>query len=145
MTIRHSLALKHPFQSLPRIALAKRQNADCTDVPIDPEFRNKLKVSGSHDGHLVWIPRTDIASTVHGTIVGVHIESCVGCLKCISACPVAVFVPWTDNLGRTVVDPARETECMNCLLCEIVCPTDAISIQRDPGSTETLDSLLHDV
>jgi NAD-dependent dihydropyrimidine dehydrogenase PreA subunit len=81
---------------------------------------------------------------VHGTLVGVHMKSCTGCMKCVSACPTAVIAPWTDSLGRQVVDPVNETECMACLLCEVVCPADAISIQRDPGSAETLDSLLRD-
>jgi len=66
-------------------------------------------------------------------------------MKCVNACPTAVLVPWTDSFGKQLVDPANEMECMACLLCEVVCPEDAISVQRSPGSEETLDSLLHDV
>lgn len=114
-------------------------------MPIDKDFRNKLKVSGSHCGHAVWTSTSDKAWTIHGTLVGVDLRTCTGCLKCIGACPTAVLVPWTIGSGKQVVDPANEMECMACLACEVVCPVDAINIQRSPGSEETLESLLHDV
>jgi NAD-dependent dihydropyrimidine dehydrogenase PreA subunit len=114
-------------------------------VPIDRNFRSNLRVSGIHRGHSIWTSKTDKACVVHGTFVGVHVASCTGCLKCINACPTVVLVPWTTDSGKEVVDPANEMECMACLACEVVCPADAISIQRSPGSAETLESLLHDV
>jgi NAD-dependent dihydropyrimidine dehydrogenase PreA subunit len=114
-------------------------------VPIDRDYRNKLRISGSHCGHSVWTSKTGEICTIHGTLVGVDTESCNGCQKCVSACPLAVLVPWTDSSGKQIVDPVNEMECMACLLCEIVCPADAIGIQRSPGSTETLESLLRDV
>ena len=76
--------------------------------------------------------------------MGIHIESCVGCMKCIEACPTNVFSPWIDEHEREVVDPLQESECIICLLCELVCPTDAISVKRYGGSQETMDSLLRD-
>ena len=114
-------------------------------MPIDKDYRNKLRISGSHLGHSVWTPKVGRGHTIHGTLVGVDGESCNGCQKCLSACPVAVLVPWTDASGKRIVDPANETDCMACLLCEIICPVDAISVQRNPGSKETLESLLRDV
>jgi NAD-dependent dihydropyrimidine dehydrogenase PreA subunit len=111
-------------------------------VPIDRDYRKKLRVSGSHSGHSVWTSKTGNITRVHGTLVGVDAESCSGCQKCVSACPVAVLVPWTESSGKQIVDPVNEAECLGCLLCEVVCPEDAISIQRSPGSTETLESLL---
>ena len=65
-------------------------------------------------------------------------------MKCIEACPTNVFSPWTDEEDNEVVDPIRESECIYCLVCELVCPTDAISITREPGSQDTLESLLRD-
>jgi NAD-dependent dihydropyrimidine dehydrogenase PreA subunit len=47
-----------------------------------------------------------------------------------------------DEAGRQVVDPVKENDCILCLVCEIVCPVEAISIEREGGSDDTLDSLL---
>ncbi|NHJ12369.1 MAG: ferredoxin family protein [Candidatus Thorarchaeota archaeon] len=77
--------------------------------------------------------------------VGVHIQLCTGCMKCLEACPTKVFVPWEFTQGLNVVDPLREEECILCLVCEIVCPVEAIHILREGGSQETLDSLLGNV
>jgi NAD-dependent dihydropyrimidine dehydrogenase PreA subunit len=65
-------------------------------------------------------------------------------MKCIEACPVNVFSTFIDEHDREVVDPLQESECIICLLCELVCPTDAISVKRYGGSQETMDSLLRD-
>jgi NAD-dependent dihydropyrimidine dehydrogenase PreA subunit len=48
----------------------------------------------------------------------------------------------TDTKGRAVVDPIREADCILCLVCEIVCPVQAIIIEREGGSEDTLQSLL---
>ncbi|MHA2361455.1 MAG: 4Fe-4S binding protein [Candidatus Thorarchaeota archaeon] len=40
------------------------------------------------------------------------------------------------------MDPSQEDACILCLVCELVCPTDAISIEREGGSQDTLDALL---
>jgi NAD-dependent dihydropyrimidine dehydrogenase PreA subunit len=47
-----------------------------------------------------------------------------------------------DESGRQVVDPVKEDDCILCLVCEIVCPVEAIAIERKGGSDDTLDSLL---
>jgi NAD-dependent dihydropyrimidine dehydrogenase PreA subunit len=81
-------------------------------------------------------------SKVHGHIVRVDWSLCYGCEKCITACPTDVFVVMTDTKGRAVVDPIREADCILCLVCEIVCPVEAIIIEREGGSEDTLQSLL---
>jgi NAD-dependent dihydropyrimidine dehydrogenase PreA subunit len=117
---------------------------DVSLVPIDRDFRSKWTISHDHEEHSVWQSYNPDDGSIHGTIVGVHIESCIGCMKCIEACPTNVFSPWTDEQGHEVVDPNLESECIYCLVCELVCPTDAISIAREPGSQDTLESLLRD-
>jgi NAD-dependent dihydropyrimidine dehydrogenase PreA subunit len=117
---------------------------DASLVPIARDFRHKWSVKSSHKGHSVWQSENISNGTIHGSIVGVHVESCVGCMKCIEACPTSVFSPWIDEHEREVVDPIHESECIFCLICELVCPTDAISVARDGGSQDTMDSLLLD-
>lgn len=113
-------------------------------VPIDRSFRETWSVDSLHEGHKVWSSNGQERS-IHGEVVGVHIPSCIGCMKCVTACPVHVFVSWTSVDNADVVDPIRDTECILCMACELVCPTEAIHIQRKPGSQDTLDSLLRSV
>jgi NAD-dependent dihydropyrimidine dehydrogenase PreA subunit len=111
-------------------------------VPIDKTFRDTWRKIGQHDGHSVWQSVRDESSIIHGDIVGVDFYLCYGCEKCITACPTDVFVPFTDERGQTVVDPLNDSDCILCLVCEIVCPVEAISIEREGGSEDTLESLL---
>ncbi|TFF91353.1 4Fe-4S dicluster domain-containing protein [Candidatus Thorarchaeota archaeon] len=111
-------------------------------VPVDRDYRQRWQVTGRHGGHAVWTSDEDDGQ-IHGTIVGVHFESCIGCMKCQDVCPVDVFVESMHN-GERVVDPERETACIFCLACEIACPTDAICVQSEVGSDDTLDALLGD-
>ncbi|MFX0054950.1 MAG: ferredoxin family protein [Promethearchaeota archaeon] len=110
-------------------------------MPIDKTFRTTWSIIDSHEGHPVW-SNDKRAGRIHGDIAGVHFESCTGCMKCVIACPVDVFTAWVSDDGDDVVDPVLDAECILCLACELVCPTDAIHIRRDPGSQDTLDSLL---
>ena len=113
-------------------------------MPIDRRFRSTWTISETHRGHSVWVSANKSDGTIHGTIVGVHIESCIGCMKCVEICPVDVFSYW-DIHDRQIVDPTQESKCIFCLVCEIVCPTEAIDIESRTGSQDTLDSLLHGV
>jgi NAD-dependent dihydropyrimidine dehydrogenase PreA subunit len=97
---------------------------------------------GTHSGHTVWSDPMEAGTEIHGTIASVDVIACIGCLKCIDACPVDVFVEWEREDGGTVVDPEKEQVCIECLVCEVVCPVDAIYIKRSSGSQDTLDSLL---
>jgi NAD-dependent dihydropyrimidine dehydrogenase PreA subunit len=63
-------------------------------------------------------------------------------MKCLTVCPTNVFDEWNDESGKDVVLPTREIDCILCLVCEIICPTDAINIERKGGSEETLKALL---
>ncbi len=111
-------------------------------MPIDKTFRDTWRVVGHHEGHNVWQSINDDSTEIHGRLVGVDVSLCFGCEKCITACPTNVFSYWTDDGGKVVVDPIRESDCILCLVCEIVCPVEAINIAREGGSEDTLKSLL---
>jgi NAD-dependent dihydropyrimidine dehydrogenase PreA subunit len=111
-------------------------------VPIDRTFRETWIAVKDHLGHTVWQSPDNNGTEIHGHIVGVDLSLCYGCEKCIHACPTQVFVQMQDESGRQVVDPVKEDDCILCLVCEIVCPVEAISIEREGGSDDTLDSLL---
>ena len=111
-------------------------------MPIDKTFRDTWRKIDQHKGHTVWQLDNDESSRIHGDIVGVDFTLCYGCEKCITACPTNVFVSFTDEKGQSVVDPSNESNCILCLVCEIVCPVEAISIEREGGSEDTLESLL---
>ncbi|MHA2023770.1 MAG: 4Fe-4S dicluster domain-containing protein [Candidatus Thorarchaeota archaeon] len=111
-------------------------------MPIDKTYRDTWRRIGLHEGHPVWQFEDNESSRIHGSIVGVDFSLCYGCEKCITACPTNVFVALIDERNRPVVDPLNESECILCLVCEIVCPVEAISIEREGGSEDTLKSLL---
>lgn len=111
-------------------------------MPIDRTFRDTWRVVRDHHGHPVWHSPEYESTEIHGRLVGVDFSLCYGCEKCIHACPTHVFELMEDESGSPVVDPIREEDCILCLVCEIVCPVEAISIEREGGSDDTLDSLL---
>jgi ferredoxin-type protein NapH len=53
-----------------------------------------------------------------------HKPTCVSCSKCDTSCPMDVPVMDSPETGRAI---SRDTECIECLTCEQVCPTKAIS------------------
>jgi len=89
----------------------------------------------------IWTSEFD-GGQIYGTIVGVYIDACIGCMKCVEACPTDVFEAISD--GKDIAVPTNEMECIFCLACEITCPTDAISVDKSGGSDDTLHSLLGD-
>lgn len=111
-------------------------------MPIDRNFRTTWSITATEGECQVWHTGHTEDGRIYGTTVGVHLESCIGCMKCLTACPTNVFDEWNDESGNEVVLPTREIDCIICLICEIICPTDAISIEREGGSDETLKALL---
>ena len=54
---------------------------------------------------------------------------CIGCTKCIQACPVDAIVG-ASKLMHTVVPPL----CTGCALCVPACPVDCIEMRPPPGA-----------
>jgi Na+-translocating ferredoxin:NAD+ oxidoreductase subunit B len=75
-------------------------------------------------------PRNGVASSKKVAVINESL--CIGCKKCILACPVDAIVG-TKKLMHTVI----ENECSGCDLCLNPCPMDCISMTE---STDLLNS-----
>ncbi|MGL5006549.1 MAG: electron transport complex subunit RsxB [Plesiomonas sp.] len=53
----------------------------------------------------------------------IHEDQCIGCTKCIQACPVDAIVGSTKSLHTVISDL-----CTGCDLCVAPCPTDCIEL-----------------
>ncbi len=75
-------------------------------------------------------------------------EKCIGCLTCVSRCPVRVKSEWYEGMDvRPAIYinypaqfpriPVRDPEaCINCGVCKKVCPADAIDFDQKPETIE---------
>ncbi|PNH90321.1 electron transport complex subunit RsxB [Vibrio diazotrophicus] len=66
------------------------------------------------------------------TVAFIHEDMCIGCTKCIQACPVDAIVGGTKALHTVIKD-----ECTGCDLCVAPCPTDCIEMIPVATTTET--------
>jgi 2-oxoglutarate ferredoxin oxidoreductase subunit delta len=71
---------------------------------------------------------------VSGKHLGYFEAWCKACGICIALCPKKVFDTGTD--GKPIV--ARPQDCINCGMCEIMCPDFAIGWYMDPLHDEEL-------
>lgn len=115
-------------------AAPKPVAAASSGVGIDVNFRTSRQIAEDHVGHHVWGPvNTPELLGIHGTAVAVDFDICVADGACVEACPVNVF-EWLDTLGHPAsekkADPLRESECIFCMACEIVCPPVAIKVTQ---------------
>ncbi len=62
----------------------------------------------------------------------IHEDMCIGCTKCIQACPVDAIVGGTKALHTVIKD-----ECTGCDLCVAPCPTDCIEMIPVATTTES--------
>ncbi|MHC6526674.1 electron transport complex subunit RsxB [Vibrio proteolyticus] len=62
----------------------------------------------------------------------IHEDMCIGCTKCIQACPVDAIVGGTKALHTVIKD-----ECTGCDLCVAPCPTDCIEMIPVETTTDT--------
>ena len=66
------------------------------------------------------------------TIAYIREDECIGCTKCIQACPVDAILGAAKQMHTVIVD-----ECTGCDLCVEPCPVDCIDmlpVQVTPGS-----------
>jgi Pyruvate/2-oxoacid:ferredoxin oxidoreductase delta subunit len=66
-------------------------------------------------------PTNNTTSTSNKKIAHINVDKCIGCAKCVSACP---FNAISIKNGKAVID---ETKCKGCMVCQRVCPVQAIS------------------
>ncbi|MCE0555554.1 MULTISPECIES: electron transport complex subunit RsxB [unclassified Motilimonas] len=62
----------------------------------------------------------------------VHEDECIGCTKCIQACPVDAILGATRQMHTVITD-----ECTGCELCVAPCPTDCIEMIPVGETTKT--------
>ena len=99
-----------------RTARALAHAAGRTPRPVDPRFGVMPA-----QAHVAWIDEA----------------ACIGCTKCIQACPVDAIVG-ASRLMHTVI----AAECTGCELCIPPCPVDCIEMRPlAPGTTVTLSQL----
>ena len=58
------------------------------------------------------------------TVAYIHEEQCIGCTKCIQACPVDAIVGAAKQMHTVLAD-----ECTGCDLCVEPCPVDCIDMR----------------
>ncbi|MDM5140152.1 electron transport complex subunit RsxB [Aeromonas bestiarum] len=61
----------------------------------------------------------------------IHEDQCIGCTKCIQACPVDAIVGATKAMHTVIKD-----ECTGCDLCVDPCPTDCIEMIPVPTTVD---------
>jgi formate hydrogenlyase subunit 6/NADH:ubiquinone oxidoreductase subunit I len=60
--------------------------------------------------------------------LAINLETCTGCSRCVTACPVDV-IRMDVSSGKPVI--AYPRDCQVCYLCEDDCPTQSISLSHD--------------
>lgn len=66
---------------------------------------------------------TDLTEAPAGRVARIDEERCIGCARCISACPVDAIVG-----ARQWLHGVLESRCTGCELCLAPCPVDCIDL-----------------
>ena len=81
-----------------------------------------------------WLPEME-KKTKPKTLAVIRETACIGCTKCIQACPVDAIVGSAKHMHTVITDA-----CTGCDLCAPVCPVDCIPL--DPMHVETQEQLM---
>ena len=68
-------------------------------------------------------PMGEAAAEPEKMVAFIHEDMCIGCTKCIAACPVDAIVGATKAMHTVIAE-----ECTGCDLCVDPCPTDCIEM-----------------
>lgn len=78
------------------------------------------------------VPSTDFAEGAPEVKVAfIHEDMCIGCTKCIQACPVDAIIGSNKAMHTVIADL-----CTGCELCVAPCPTDCISMEKVKNNIE---------
>ena len=77
---------------------------------------------------------TEVGTFTAGTVAVIEEPVCIGCTKCIQACPVDAITGAQKQM-HTVI----EALCTGCGLCLPPCPVDCIKLEPAEGVTEGLE------
>ncbi|MFY7698331.1 MAG: electron transport complex subunit RsxB [Legionella sp.] len=72
---------------------------------------------------------TVLANSRKPSVALINEQSCIGCTKCIQACPVDAIIGATKLMHTVLAD-----ECTGCGLCVEPCPVDCIDMVEIPNS-----------
>ncbi|MCF7744690.1 electron transport complex subunit RsxB [Aeromonas veronii] len=75
---------------------------------------------------------SDEAAVPVKKVAFIHEDQCIGCTKCIQACPVDAIVGATKAMHTVIAN-----ECTGCDLCVDPCPTDCIEMIPVPTTVDT--------
>lgn len=80
------------------------------------------------------VPATDGMAEPEIKVAFIHEDMCIGCTKCIQACPVDAIIG-TNKSVHTVIPNL----CTGCELCVAPCPTDCITMEKVEPKIENWD------
>lgn len=81
------------------------------------------------------VPATDFEESAPAVMVAfIDEEMCIGCTKCIQACPVDAIIG-TNKAMHTIIPDL----CTGCELCVAPCPTDCISMIKIEQNIDNWD------
>jgi Ni,Fe-hydrogenase III small subunit len=91
---------------------------------------NIIKKFIQHGTVTVEYPKKNAKSSYISGVPEFDYSKCIGCNKCISACPTGAIV-LTDKDGQKKKCPAVNVdECIFCRFCEEACPNQAVSLSN---------------
>ncbi|WGE34148.1 electron transport complex subunit RsxB [Actinobacillus genomosp. 1] len=80
----------------------------------------------------VEVPAMDGVAEPEVKVALIHEDMCIGCTKCIQACPVDAIIG-TNKAMHTVIPDL----CTGCELCVAPCPTNCIEMVKQQTTTRT--------
>ncbi|MGL5340454.1 MAG: electron transport complex subunit RsxB [Aeromonas veronii] len=83
---------------------------------------------------------SDEAAVPVKKVAFIHEDQCIGCTKCIQACPVDAIVGATKAMHTVIAN-----ECTGCDLCVDPCPTDCIEMIPVPTTVDNWKWALNNV